>query len=103
MIDTQPLLFDLPLAPKTPLPEGFRYKAELIDAAEDGAVCFRVMLFLSALGLLAIPLALRRLERHPSPPHPPAPSNHLPRWLLPAVVVAALAGRLPRLQESDLR
>ncbi|AZS21714.1 MULTISPECIES: alpha-ketoglutarate-dependent dioxygenase AlkB [unclassified Caulobacter] len=35
MIDTQPLLFDLPLAPKTPLPEGFRYKAELIDAAEE--------------------------------------------------------------------
>lgn len=35
MIDTQPLLFDLPLAPKTPWPEGFRYQAELIDAAEE--------------------------------------------------------------------
>lgn len=35
MIDTQPLLFDPPLAPKTPWPEGFRYQAELIDAAEE--------------------------------------------------------------------
>ncbi|WP_299005320.1 alpha-ketoglutarate-dependent dioxygenase AlkB [uncultured Caulobacter sp.] len=35
MIDTQPLLFDLPLAPRTPWPEGFRYQAELIDAAEE--------------------------------------------------------------------
>ncbi|PLR09251.1 alpha-ketoglutarate-dependent dioxygenase AlkB [Caulobacter flavus] len=35
MIDTHPLLFDLPLAPKTPLPDGFRYQPELIDAAEE--------------------------------------------------------------------
>jgi alkylated DNA repair dioxygenase AlkB len=35
MIDTQPLLFDLPLASRTPLPEGFRYQPELIDAAEE--------------------------------------------------------------------
>ncbi|MDG2528173.1 alpha-ketoglutarate-dependent dioxygenase AlkB [Caulobacter endophyticus] len=39
MIDRQPLLFDLPqdlpITPKTPWPEGFRYQAELIDAAEE--------------------------------------------------------------------
>ncbi|PVM88615.1 alpha-ketoglutarate-dependent dioxygenase AlkB [Caulobacter endophyticus] len=35
MIETQPLLFDLPLAPRTPWPEGFRYQPELIDAAEE--------------------------------------------------------------------
>ncbi len=41
MIDTHPLLFDLPRTPKayktpkTPLPDGFRYQPELIDAAEE--------------------------------------------------------------------
>lgn len=35
MIDNQPSLFDLPLAPKKPLPDGFRYQAELISAAEE--------------------------------------------------------------------
>lgn len=35
MIDNQPSLFDLPLAPKKPLPDGFRYQAELISAAQE--------------------------------------------------------------------
>jgi alkylated DNA repair dioxygenase AlkB len=35
MMDAQPSLFDLPLAPKTPLPAGFRYQTELISAAEE--------------------------------------------------------------------
>lgn len=35
MMDAQPSLFDLPLAPKSPLPAGFRYQAELITAAEE--------------------------------------------------------------------
>ncbi len=37
-MDAQPLLFDLPPSsppPKTPLPDGFRYQAELITAAEE--------------------------------------------------------------------
>ncbi|WP_395443867.1 alpha-ketoglutarate-dependent dioxygenase AlkB [Caulobacter sp. UC70_42] len=35
MMDAQPSLFDLPIAPKTPLPEGFRYQAGLISAEEE--------------------------------------------------------------------
>ncbi|NQE61457.1 alpha-ketoglutarate-dependent dioxygenase AlkB [Caulobacter sp. RHG1] len=38
MSPAQPLLFDLPTAPrppKTPLPDGFRHQAELITAAEE--------------------------------------------------------------------
>ncbi len=31
----QPSLFDLPLAPKTPLPEGFRYQENLVSAQEE--------------------------------------------------------------------
>ena len=34
-MDPQPSLFDLPLAPRKPLPEGFRYQAELITPAEE--------------------------------------------------------------------
>ncbi len=34
-MDAQPLLFDLPLAPKAPLPEGFRYQPALISAQEE--------------------------------------------------------------------
>ncbi|MDR6530301.1 alkylated DNA repair dioxygenase AlkB [Caulobacter rhizosphaerae] len=34
-MDAQPLLFDLPLAPKMPLPEGFRYQDNLITAEEE--------------------------------------------------------------------
>uniref|UniRef100_B0T9E5 2OG-Fe(II) oxygenase n=1 Tax=Caulobacter sp. (strain K31) TaxID=366602 RepID=B0T9E5_CAUSK len=34
-MDAQPSLFDLPLAPRTPLPEGFAYQANLIDAQEE--------------------------------------------------------------------
>lgn len=34
-MDLQPLLFDLPLAPKRPLPEGFRYQENLITPDEE--------------------------------------------------------------------
>jgi alkylated DNA repair dioxygenase AlkB len=34
-MDAQPSLFDLPLAPKTPLPQGFRYQDNLITPDEE--------------------------------------------------------------------
>ena len=37
-MDLQPSLFDLPLAPKPPLPRGFAYQAELISPAEEQAL-----------------------------------------------------------------
>lgn len=36
-MDPQPSLFDLPLAPRRPLPEGFRYQPDLITIAEERA------------------------------------------------------------------
>jgi alkylated DNA repair dioxygenase AlkB len=35
MSHAQPSLFDLPLAPRKPLPDGFAYQADLITAAEE--------------------------------------------------------------------
>jgi alkylated DNA repair dioxygenase AlkB len=40
-MDAQPSLFDLPLAPRTPLPEGFRYQDDLITAQEEGDLVAR--------------------------------------------------------------
>ena len=37
-MDPQPSLFDLPLAPRKPLPEGFRYQDDLITAREEHAL-----------------------------------------------------------------
>lgn len=37
----QPSLFDLPIAPRTPLPEGFRHQTELITSAEEQALVAR--------------------------------------------------------------
>jgi alkylated DNA repair dioxygenase AlkB len=37
-MDPQPSLFDLPLAPRGPWPEGFRYQPELITADEERAL-----------------------------------------------------------------
>jgi alkylated DNA repair dioxygenase AlkB len=34
-MDAQPSLFDLPLAPRTPLPEGFRYQENLVTPDEE--------------------------------------------------------------------
>jgi alkylated DNA repair dioxygenase AlkB len=41
-MDPQPSLFDLPLAPRRPLPEGFRYQPELITVAEERALVSRL-------------------------------------------------------------
>jgi len=37
-MDLQPNLFDLPLAPRRPMPEGFRYRPDLITADEERAL-----------------------------------------------------------------
>jgi len=37
-MDLQPALFDLPLAPRRPLPDGFRYQPHLITADEESAL-----------------------------------------------------------------
>ncbi|CAN5527813.1 alpha-ketoglutarate-dependent dioxygenase AlkB [soil metagenome] len=40
-MDAQPCLFDLPLAPKIPLPEGFRYQDNLITPQEEADLVVR--------------------------------------------------------------
>ena len=41
-MDAQPCLFDLPLAPKIPLPEGFRYQDNLITPQEEADLVARL-------------------------------------------------------------